>query len=272
MRTVIVPVNLGANAANAARYAADIAFATGAELRLVHVMHSPSIFAQHPMPDFLFKELRDSAYLLLNNLCTELSTRTGGKLRMSIDLETGDIEHQLKDYCRLHQPFLVVTGAPGPVPDPGNGSDDAIEAMKHLPYPILVVPKDAVFYGAPKVAVACDGEDIDARLQSLVPFLKELRTSLGTRFEVIHVFPDGESFQEVLEKYDILKAELEEIGPALNVVRRNSIGEGIHDYLQHHRTDWLLVLPKKHALLEFHKSRAREIALDCPVPVLWLHE
>jgi hypothetical protein len=76
----------------------------------------------------------------------------------------------------------------------------------------------------------------------------------------------------VLQKYDILTGELQEVGPALNVVRRESIGEGIRDYLEHHRADWLLVLPKKHALLEFHKSRAREIALESPVPVLWLHE
>lgn len=272
MRTIIVPVNFGGNAANAARYAADIAFTTGAELRLVHVIHSPSVFAPHPMPDFLFKELQDSAYLLLNKLRTELSNRTGGKVRIGVDLETGRIGHEMKAYCKQYDPFLVVMGAAESAPDLRYGSDDAIDALKQLPYPVLVVPPNAIFYGAPKVAVACDDEDIDDRLQMLLPFLKELRTSLGTRFQVVHVVTDGESFSEVLEKYDVLKKELEEVGPSLNVVRRSSIGEGVNDYLQHNRADWLLVLPKKHTLLEFHKSRAREIALDCPVPVLWLHE
>lgn len=272
MQTIIVPVNIGANAANAACYAADIALTMGAEIRFVHVINSPSVLAPHPMPESLFKELQDSGYLLLNKLRTKLSTRTGGKVRINIDLETGKIGHEMKAYCQHYNPFLVVMGAAESAPDLRYGSDNAIDAMKQLPYPILVIPPNAVFYGAPKVAVACDDEDIDARLQSLLPFLKELRMSLGTRFQIIHVVTNGESFSRVLQKYDLLKKELEVVGPSLNVVRRSSIGEGVNDYLRHHRADWLLMLPKKHPLLEFHKSRAREIALNCPVPVLWLHE
>jgi nucleotide-binding universal stress UspA family protein len=272
MRTIIVLVNFGANAANAARYAADIAFITGAEMRLVHVVSLPSSFVQHPMPNYPLKELHDSAYLLLNKLRTEVSNRTGGKVRISIDLETGKMEHVMKSYCIQYQPFLVVMGAAESGPDLRYGSDDAIDAMKRLPYPLLVVPKNAAFYGAPKVAIACDDKDIEARLELLLPFLKELGESLGTRFQVIHVVTDGESFGEVLQKYDILQGKLGDAGPAMNVVRRKSIEEGINDYLQHHRADWLLVLPKKHNLFTFHKSRAREIALNCPVPVLWLHE
>jgi nucleotide-binding universal stress UspA family protein len=272
MRTIIVPVNFGANAANAARYAADLALATGTEIRLVHVIHTPSVFAPHPMPDFLFKELQESGYLLLNRLRTELVKRTGGKVRMEIDLEVGNIKQVMKVYCGRYDPFLVVMGAAGSAPEMRNGSNDAIDALKQLRYPLLVVPKDSVFYGAPKVAVACDDKDIDARLQSLLPFLKELRISLGTKFQVVHVVTDGDSFNGVLQKYEILHKELEEVGPSLNVVRRNSIGEGIDDYLQHNKADWLLVLPKKHALLEFHKSRAAEIVLGCAVPVLWVHE
>lgn len=272
MRTIIVPASFDANAANAARYAGDIALATGAEIRLVHVIHAPNIFALHPMPDHLFKELQNSGYQLLNSLRTELSKRTGGKVRVEIDLELGQVGDRMKAYCTRHEPFLVIMGAAESAPNVRDGLDDVIDAMRHLPYPLLVVPKNAVFYGTPKLAVACDDEDIDARLQSLLPFLKELRLSLGTRFEVIHVVSDGASFKEVLQKYDVLKKQLEEVGPALNVVRRNNIGEGINDYLEHHKADWLLILPKKHSLLEFHKSHAREIAGNCPIPVLWLHE
>lgn len=224
------------------------------------------------MPDFVFKELQESAYLLLNRLRTEISGRTCGKVRINIDMETGTMRHQMKEYCQRHEPFLVVMGAADSGADMRHDSDDAIDAMKQLPYPVLVVPKNAVFYGAPKVAVACDDEDIEVRLQKLLPFLKEMRASLGTRFQIVHVVTEGESFGVVLEKYDVLTRELQEVGPAMNIVRQDTIGEGIKDYLQHHRADWLLVLPKKHPLLEFHKSRAREIALDCPVPVLWLHE
>jgi len=272
MRKIIVPVSFGANSATAARYAASLGLVTGSEIRLVYVLQSPSVFSHHPMPGFLFGEMRDNGYTLLNNLRDELSRLSGGKVRVTTDMEIGQIDQRLKTYCAKHRPFLVVMGASESTPHQDPGATHSIEAMKRLPYPLLVVPPNATFHGAPKVIIACDREDIFTGLSSIIPFLKELHDALSTRFEIVHIVADGESFQETQREYEGWRKELEALQPGLQLIRQSNVEEGINDYLEHHAADWLLVLPKKHSLFEFHKSRAKDILLHCPVPVLSVHE
>jgi len=272
MRKIVVAVGFGANSANAARYAASIALVTGSELRLVHVLQSPSIFSHHPIPGALFSEMHNSGYKLLNALRDEISGRTGDKVRVTTALEIGNIDRRLRAYCAKHRPFLVVMGAPASAPDQDFGAAHTLEAMKHLPYPLLAIPQNASFHGAPKVIIACDREDIFSGLSAIIPYLRELHEVLGTRFQIVHIVHDGESFQEIQREYEGWKKELEAFQPGLQLVRRTNVDEGINDYLERHAADWLLVLPKKHAGLEFHKSRSKDILLHCPLPILSLHE
>jgi nucleotide-binding universal stress UspA family protein len=272
MHTIVVLVNFGDNSANAVRYATDIAMVTGAGIRLVHVLQPPATFSPHPMPDFLYKEMRNSGNLLLNRLQAEVSERTGGKVRVDIHLETGDIDHRMEAYCAACKPFLVVMGAARSAPEQAFGAGDAIKAMKQLPYPLLVVPKNAAFHGAPKVVIACDQEDLLSGIPSVIPFSKELRELLGTQIEIVHILTTGESLQDTAQEYERSKKHLEALGFGLHVVRQANVVDGLNDYLEKHPADWLLVLPKNHSLLEFHRSRAKEIVLHCPFPVLSLHE
>lgn len=271
MRTIVVPVNFTAAAANAARYAVDIALVTGSEIRLLYILESPSIFARHPTPDFLINEMQDSGRELLERLETELVKRTGGKVRLRTELKVGRIDETIVRCCELYKPFLVIMGVTS-VPGQGILPDHAIEAMKVLSFPLLIVPEDATFHGAASVLIACDQEDIYSGLSLVLPLLKELRELLGTRFDVLHVVANGESEQIALSKYEEWKKELEAFGPGIHLVRQAHAEDGINDYFEDHAADWLMVLPKKHALIELHKSRARQIVLHCPVPVLSVHE
>ena len=272
MRKIVVPVSFGVNSATAARYAASLGLVTDSEIRLVYILQSPSVFSHHPMPGFVFGEMRDNGYNLLNSLRDELSRLTGGKVQLTIDMEIGQIDQRLKAYCSKHKPFLVVMGASESVPGKDFGAVHALEAMKRLPYPLLVIPAKASFHGAPKVLIACDREDIFTGLSPILPFLKELHELLGTRFQIVHIVADGESFEDTRREYEAWKKELEAFQPGLQLIRQSDVEEGINDYLENHAADWLLVLPKKHSPLEFHKSRAKDIVLHCSLTVLSVHE
>lgn len=270
MRKIIVPVSFGSSCANAARYAAAIGLATGSEIRLVYVL--TSVFSRHPIPGFVFGEMRDKGYTLLNNLRDELSRQTGGKVSVTFDMEIGHIDQRLKAYCSKHAPFLVVMGASASGPDKDFAAVHGLETVQRLPYPLLVIPPNVSFHSTPKVVIACDREDIFSGLSSVIPFLNLLHEQLGTRFEIVHIVADGESFGETQREYEVWKKELAAFQSRLRLVRRSNVEEGINDYLEHHVVDWLLVLPKRHSVLEFHKSRAKDIVLHCPLPVLSVHE
>ena len=272
MRKIVVPVSFSANSANAVRYAADMALAIGGEVHLVHVLREASHFSKRPMPHFLFEEFRDGGYQLLNHLAEEVRRRTAGKAPVSIDLQIGDGADRLREYCERCRPFLVVMGGGEASIEEGFESSPIIRAMQRLPYPLLLIPANAIFHGVGKVVLACDTEDIYSGVSSVLPFLNDLSRLLGARFEVVYVVADGESVGDVAKEYDGWKKELATFEAQLHVVRRDKVGDGITYYLEHHPADWLLVLPKKHSMLGFHKSRAKEIVLHCAVPVMSLHE
>jgi len=270
MRTIIVPVSFAANSRAAAFYAADLAFVLGAELELVHVVQGPGNFTKRPMPEFVFEELRDSGYLLLQDLAAELSGRS--RVSVGTTLEIGEVADKLREVCGRVRPFLVVMGAGEKGEDAGLAGGQTVRAMHRLPYPLLVVPADAVFHGVQRIGVACDQEDIYSGLAVVMPFLKELNNLLKMKLDVVHVVVSGQSIAEPSREYDGWKRVLAAFGDQLHVVREEIVEEGVQYFLEKHPVDWLLVLPKKHALLEFHKSRAKAIVLRSPVPVMSVHE
>ena len=247
MRSIVVPVNFSASSANAARYAADLGMAIGADIHLVHVSQIPASVSVVPMPESVFKELRDSGIEMLAGLQTELAMRTSGKIAITTDMETGGEETKIEVYCKEKQPLLVVLGESGESLQNVLAGSAIVREMRHLPYPILMVPQTAKFRAVRKIVVACDKEDMDSGIADTLPLLKELSELLGARLEVLHVVTNGE---ETAAK----------------------VQEGISDYLEGHGADWVMVFPKGHSVLEFHRSRSKQIVEHCVVPVLSVHE
>jgi nucleotide-binding universal stress UspA family protein len=272
MRTLLVPVDGSENSRNAAHYAADLALAIDAEVHLLHVVQiivTPSVV---PM-GYVTEEMEKAGTTLLELLSADLKQRTHEQVKITSVRETGIVELKIEEICNRIQPFAIVMGAPESTLVLRFDTSHVLKAMKRLSYPLLIIPPDASFRGAPRVLIACDREDIFSGLSPIVPFLKELHELLSSSFQIIHIVADGESFEETRREYEAWQKELETFQPGgIRQVRRSNVEEGINDYLEHYAADWLVVLPKRHSLLEFHKSRAKDIVLHCPVPVLSLHE
>src|SRR5579863_7733548 len=98
MKNIVVAVDFTESSNNAAHYAADMAAAIGAELHLVHVLDFRAIHPEVPVPDYLLDEVRDSGLNSLESLATELRSRTGQKISVITDLETGAVERRVKDF------------------------------------------------------------------------------------------------------------------------------------------------------------------------------
>lgn len=273
MRSIVVPVNFAANATNAARYAADMALTIGAEVHLIYVFQISSSMAEVPMPESVYDELRDSGLELLDDLKTELSKRTSGRITITTDLETGVPEARIASYCKAQKPFLVVMGASGHQLENVINGSTTVRAIRHFPYPVLVIPENAAFKAVKKIVLACDREDIDSGMAGNMAFFRELSELMKAELIVMHVLTDGEeSAAEAMEEYNVWKKDVAAFRPEMHFVRDPRVEEGINDYLASHEADWLMVFPKSHSMLEFHRSRAKQIVQTCAVPVMSLHE
>jgi nucleotide-binding universal stress UspA family protein len=233
MSSIVVPVNFAANAANAARYAVDLASSLGMDIHLVNVLELPKDSPKKFSAD-VHEELLNSCLELLQQLAAELSCRCGGTVRIATDLETGNLHDSLAKFCKAIRPFAIVCGSPESPPENILDCSSTINSIRQLPYPLLIVPENASFHTIRNVLIACDHEDIHTGIVNARPMLEALN----------HAF-----------------------SPAISIIRQPDVAKGIAGYLQSHTTDLLVVLPKKHGWLDSYKSRSRQL-LSVVVPIL----
>ncbi|WP_431209569.1 universal stress protein [Puia sp. P3] len=261
MRTLVVPVDGSENSITAAHYAADLALAIDADIHLLHVVQivtTPSI-----MPaGYMIEDMEKAGATLLERISADLKERTHGQADVKILLEVGNIESKITDTCRRIRPFAVVMGAPGNSFSGVLSGSPAVNAARRLPRPVLVIPGGAAFRRIRTVVLACQVKDIAGEIPLTAAFLLQLKELFDSRFDILHVETDTDT-KEGLQSFGLYRWQraLEAANPALHFVHSASVSEGVDKYLAENNADWLMLFPKKHSLLEFHKSRSKQLIL-----------
>lgn len=273
MKPIVVPVNFSPASVNAARYAADLALAVGGKIHLIHILQLPFTAADFPMPDAAFEAMREDNVNQLKALAAELESRTRGGVEVDTFIEWGGVEYKLEKYCLELTPFLVVMGASGSPLNRFVSGSDTMRALRGLPYPLLIIPDNAAFHGVKKIVLACDLEGIGSGIGVKPAFLQQLKDLFGSSFDVLNVSTHSEENRgRAVFEFESWKSRLQELYPELHFIRTDKVSEGIHEYLEGHPADWLMVFPKNHAFYELHSSEARKIVLHSAIPVISIHE
>jgi len=270
MRKLLVPVDDTDNSANAARYAADMALAIDGEIHLLHVVRIPAIPADAPV-GYLFEQLEKEGQALLRRLADELRVRTRGQMTILTLQVIGGVEYQIGELSRQLRPFAVVMGAPRGSVLGAIGGSPAVDAARHLPYPVLVIPAGVVFRRIRRIVLAAEAEDVGTGIPVTVAFLRELRDLFGARFDVVNVAGRGDESKKIFELYR-WKEAWGEMYPELHFITAENIPEGVDKYIGEQEADWLILFPKKHRWMEFHRSRSAGMVAHSRVPVMSICE
>jgi nucleotide-binding universal stress UspA family protein len=255
MKCIAVPVHFTTRSLHAARYAAELAVNLDAELRLLFVISLPT---RQPLTPPVVEEIRHSGFESLESLGEKLQEQAGGKLRLHTDQLYGKKEECIRAFCKEVKPFLVVVGGPIDL---------------RLSCPVLSVPENAVLNGVNSVVISCDRNDILSGMADHLPFLTELYTRLGCRFELVHIIKNGEGdVSRMILEYHEWKSRPAFFPEKIHFLRQDQPADGISEYLRSHKADWLIVLPKTHSWIEFHDSQAKNISGSCGLPVLSVYE
>jgi nucleotide-binding universal stress UspA family protein len=273
MKSIYVPVNFSACAANAARYAADMALALHAHLHLVHIIQVPITTAEMAMTDYLYQEMVDSANLSLKELQAELTKRTHGKVDIKTTLDAGNLSIKVKDLCQDLKPYAIVVGATGPTLTKLIAGNPVTSLLHNLTYPVLVIPDGVPFRPFRRILLACDLKDFDSGLPHSLPLLRDLREHFGSRFDVVTV----ETKKILSSEHPVFdevawKKGLKDLYPEIHFIHSPNVQNGILEYLRLYDADLVMVFPKKHGLFDFHVSQSRKFAKNSPIPVMSLHE
>ncbi|WP_431209551.1 universal stress protein [Puia sp. P3] len=228
MRSIVVPVNFTENSSNAARYAADMALAIDGDIHLIHVFQLPLTTAEFPIPDITIEEMQRNGLNQLNTLMEELRQRTRNQITITSEMTSGSIEHNIEEYCKRQKPFVVVMGASGHSIENALAGSSTVKAMRHLPWPLLVIPENTPFHAIKKIVLACDLDDIGDGIPASFSFLNELTSLFSAKLDIINVATNAERSEgQAVFQFDSWKDRLKEIYPDLQ----------LHLHQRHRRRD-----------------------------------
>lgn len=272
MKTILVATDFSPAALNAANYAADMALAIKANILLLHVYRPPVTYSEIPVvvsPVNMAQEADRN----INELKQRLLRKTNYKLNVSTEVKMGLFSEELKTVCERINPYVVVMGSQGTTASERLlfGSH-TVHAMKHLVWPLLTVPPQVKFSSIKKIGLACDFN----RVVDTTP-VEEIKTLVNDFDAELHIVNTGkqEAFKpEIVFESGLLQEMLIALKPAYHFIASENTDEGIMNFAEKNDIDLLIVLPKRHGLLEklLLKSHSKQLVLHSHVPVMALHK
>jgi nucleotide-binding universal stress UspA family protein len=274
MKTIVVPTDFSAISNNAMFYAADMAKEINASLLLFHAYQVPVSMTDVPIVLVSVEELQKNAEAKMADAKKLLEQKNISDLKIYTETKLGDAIDELENLCQKIKPFAVVMGTKGAtgVERVLFGST-ALTAIKHLTWPVIVVPPNKKFKGIKKAGFACDFREVveTTPTKSIKDFVKEFNAEL----HVLNVDFQNKHFKaDTPEQSGLLHEELRDLNPKYDFIEYEKVEEGINKFADDNDLDLVITIPKKHKLLDslFKKSHTRELVFHSHVPILCVHE
>ena len=186
----------------------------------------------------------------------------------------GKLEEGMAAYCADINPELVVMGFSGK-----NAltrliaGSNTIKAIQNLHYPILVVPPQAEFIPLRKIGFACDYKQVIATTP--VEPLKALIRDFNAELHVLNIEYSNQNYsKEVIEESIAISELLKDLHPEYHAITAPDVTTGINWFAEKEKLDWVVVIPKKHKLVEklFNRSNTKDLLQNTKMPVLCMHD
>jgi len=274
MRTIVVPVDFITDSLNALDYAADMASATRCDLMIVHVYPYAVALTEVAVAMYTTDMLAEEAETKLAELKEKMITRTGDSVKIHTLAKQGDIIESIKECCLGLNVYAIIMGR-----NDASATDrflfgaNTVSAVKKLSFPVIIIPPGASFKGLHNVGIACDFRDVFETLP--VTEIKNLVKELNATLHVLHVSQEtGDDFNsKTIEESGWFQDLMGDLSPKYHFIKGSDPEKEIIAFADKHHLDLLIVIPRKHDLLEkiFRHSHSKQLVLHAHVPVMAIH-
>jgi nucleotide-binding universal stress UspA family protein len=271
MKTIIAAVDFSPAALNAADYGAEMAMAIDAELLLLHVYSMPVGYVEVPIA-FNEQGVWEERKKKLDDIKQKLVEKAGGRLSVETRVEMGSFFSVLKEVCEKVQPYAVLMGSQGTTATERLWlGGHTVHAMKNLDWPLLSIPPDVKFTSVKKIGLACDYNDAPDTLQ--VDEIYRLVNDFHAALHIINTGTEDRSKPVEFFATGLVQEMMSNLQPTYHFISTEDIDKEIMDFAVKNDIDLLIVLPRRHSLIDelMHRSHTKQLVLHCHVPVLALH-
>jgi nucleotide-binding universal stress UspA family protein len=271
-KTIVVATDFSYSALNAARYAAGMAFSIGADILLLHVYQ---IVVSYGQSSIIMAEenVREEAEINISGLKEQLIVKTCGQVNIVTEVRPGTVFHEIKAVCERVKPYAVIMGSQGTTASQRFFfGGDTIHAMKYLMWPLITVPPRAIFSSLKKICLACDFSKVIETIPA--DEIKSIVNYLGVELHVVNTGKEHTRNPDFTFEYSELKEMLKPLNPYYHFIPGGNTDEAIINFAENNHIDLLVVIPKRHDLLDklIHKSHTRQLVLHSHVPIMALHQ
>lgn len=275
MKTIIAATDFSDVSLNAVRYAANMAAYTKSQLVLFHVCELPLVAAEVPVFTVNNDPLVEDVEQEIKKLKKSLEESTKGVTIFTEARFGTSVLDELRDYCTVTNPFAVIIGsdASSDIEKFFTGNT-ATTLARYLKWPLLVVPPSATFTRIKNIALASDFESVNEStpIDEIKFFVQQLHASL----HVLHVNKQGKEEARAArpDQFRAMRQMLKDLHPVYHMAGNRSVDKEIVSFIALHKIDLLIIIPKRHNLLDsmVHRSRTKQLVSQAPVPVMAIHE
>lgn len=273
MQKIIVPIDFSTTSQNAAQFAANLAIFYGSEIWLYHSYQLPVAIGEFTHSLFDLPEMQKAVIHEMETFREEMLKDLRGPVHVHVKAEASKLREGLATFCDEIQPDLVVIGL--------SGSDalaklvvgsNTIRIIHELKYPILVVPPKAVFSPVLRIGFACDYMHLEETVP--VALLKKIVSDFNASLYILNVdFQDRHFTDETMNESFSIKQMFKDINPEYESIEAENVTAGINQFAQKVDLDWIVVIPKKHTVLQkmFNRSHTSDLLYHTSVPMLCMH-
>lgn len=273
MKTLIVPVDFSTTSTNAAEFAGNVAAFYGAEIWLYHAYQIPIALSEFAYPVVDIAEMQKAAEHELELLRTETQDKLRRKIIIHIKAEMNLLQLGLTNLCNELKPDMVVLGLSGK-----NAltrlivGSNTIKTLYDLTYPVLVVPPKAEFIPVRKIGFACDYKQVEKTTP--VTLLKKIVNDFHAELHVLNVDKSNTTDAAKLQESYLINELLRDTKAEFHNIEAGEVTDGINWFVDHSKLDWLVVIPKKHNLMDklFRRSQTKDLVYHTHIPLLCIHD
>jgi nucleotide-binding universal stress UspA family protein len=271
MKKIIIATDFSEAALNAAKYGKDMAAAINADLLLLHVYEVPVVYSNLPVV-VTEQEVLENAELKMDILKEVLEETNSSIVNIETDVRPGEFFEELNKVCTVIDPYTVVLGSQGKTAaNRFMFGSQSVHTMKFLNWPVITVPPNSAFHIVKKIGLACDFEKVEATVP--VDEVKNLVHDFGAELYVLHTGAKMSYDADMVFEKGLLQEMINDLKPKFHFLGEGNSDEAILKFVDDNHLDLLLILPKRHSLVEkiFHKSHTKQFVLHSHVPVMALH-
>jgi nucleotide-binding universal stress UspA family protein len=263
MKTIVVATDFSASAENAMLYAGKLATNIQCSILLLHVFQIPVGMNDIPVLMVSADELKNNADTGLSRAKDLLLTNFSG-LEIQTESRLGDVIEELRDVCKKVNPLLIVVGKQGAS---GIGEilfgSTSFSIIRRLTYPVMVVPDRFRHYQLGNAALAVDADVENVCIQKI----NRVRTELKFFLHIIHVNQEKGASLEATKL-------VSELNSNYSTIFDHEFSHGIETYIANNNIDLLIILPRKHNLVErlLFKTHTKELLKKISIPIMCLCE